>query len=81
MVKHYWIGDVGECKLNPSTYFIISTQVSDYGLACFMTHVTIFNVFIATNAISNVLIGTIGSMGYQALKLDKFKEPNTKLNV
>jgi hypothetical protein len=71
MIKHYRIGDVGECKLNPSTYLIISAEISEYGLTCFMTHVVI----------SNVLIGTIGSMGYQALKLDKSKKPNTKLNV
>jgi hypothetical protein len=32
-------------------------------------------------AISNVLIAIVGSMGYWALKLDKSKKPNTKLDV
>ncbi len=71
MAKHYWIGDVGECKLNPSTYLIINAQIFAYGLARVMTPI----------AISNVLIAIVGSMGYWALKLDKSKKPNTKLDV
>jgi hypothetical protein len=51
MAKHYWIGNVGECKLNPSTYLIINAQVFAYGLACVMTPTAISNVLIAMLAL------------------------------
>jgi hypothetical protein len=65
MVKHYWIGDVGECKFNPLAYLIINAQVSNYGLARFMTPV----------AISNVLIATTDSTSHQAVELNNPRSP------